>query len=111
MNIVVKKTSDLCDLQRSAYVLILDKTRQIYLNRLKKSIFRNIQTLVTSFALTQMLNQYEKLLKARDKNISLSLCTKHFKNIMSLSCAHIIQKRMIDADHEKMILITDVHAH
>ena len=111
IDIVVRKAAEICDRQRSAYVLALSQTKANYPKRLNKGIFRNLRALITSFALTQILHQYEKLMKTRNKNTNLSICIKHFKNTMSLSCAHIIEERMTDADREKILLLIDVHSH
>ena len=50
-------------------------------------------------------------MKIKSKKINLSLCIQHFKNIMNLFCAHIIEKRIIDAIYEKILLFIDVYAH
>ena len=107
----MKKAIELYNCQRFEYVLILNKIKIRCFTRLKKSIFRYFIFLITSFALIKILKQYKKLQKARNKNTFLFFCTKHFKNIINLFCAHVVKKRIINKSYKKILLIIDIYAH
>lgn len=70
---IMKKIVDVCDRQRFAFVLTLNSIKNIYFSRLNKNIFRDLRVSIISFALIEMLHQYEKLMNARNKNISFFL--------------------------------------
>ena len=110
-DIVVKRVFDVCNRQRFEYNRVLVYARQNFSDRLNKAIFRDFRVLISSFAFIKMKEQYDILLNIRDNNVELSLCSKRFQNIMNLLCAHIIQKRMIDVNNEKVLKFNDVNSH
>jgi hypothetical protein len=72
---------------------------------LRKSIFDQLISYVTSIALWKILSQYKKLI---EHFTIISVCIKIFIIIIELSCFHIIQKRLFE---EESLLIEDVHSH
>jgi multisubunit Na+/H+ antiporter MnhG subunit len=76
-----------------------------YSIELRKSIFQQLFSFVTSIALWKILSQYKKLI---ERSTVISACTKVFIIIIELSCSHKIQERLYD---EKSLLIEDVHSH
>jgi histone-lysine N-methyltransferase SETD2 len=79
--------------------------RMRYSTELRKSIFQQLASFVTSIALWKILSQYKKLI---ERSTMISACTKIFIIIIELSCSHKIQERLYD---EESLLIEDVHSH
>jgi hypothetical protein len=87
------------------YLIDLADARMRYSTELRKSIFQQLFSFVTSIALWKILSQYQKLI---ERSTVISACTKVFIIIIELSCSHKIQERLYD---EESLLIEDVHSH
>jgi hypothetical protein len=83
----------------------MNEARMRYSIELRKSIFDQLVSYVTSIALWKILSQYKKLI---EHFTVISVCIKIFITIIELSCSHIIQKRLFE---EESLLIEDVHSH
>ncbi len=87
------------------YLIEMNEARMRYSIELRKSIFDQLVSYVTSIALWKILSQYKKLI---EHFTVISVCIKIFITIIELSCSHIIQKRLFE---EESLLIEDVHSH
>jgi hypothetical protein len=87
------------------YLIEMKKARMRYSIELRRSIFDQLVSYVTSIALWKILSQYKKLI---EHFTVISACIKIFIIIIELPCSHIIQKRLYD---EGSLLIEDVHSH
>jgi len=94
--------------QRHDYVAIIQMTKTRLSFRLRASILRDLVAHVTSFALHKILKQYNLITIIEE---SLSSCINVFIRIMSLSCAHRIQRRMYDTAEDEVLKIEDIHSH
>ena len=109
LNIVIKKTILICNRQRNEYVKTLNIAKQRFFNEFNKTIFRDLITFVISFAFKRVLKQYDLLFKTQNINIFRFDCTNTFKKIMSLSCSHIIKKRLFNVANEKILKFLNVY--
>ncbi len=87
------------------YQIEKKEARMRYFIELRKLIFDQLTSFVTSTAIWKILSQYKKLIECFT---IISVCTEIFIIIIELSCSHEIQNRMYD---EKCLLIEDVHSH
>jgi hypothetical protein len=83
----------------------MNEAKMRYSIELRKSIFDQLVSYVTSIALWKILSQYKKLI---EHLTVISVCIKIFIIIIELSCFHIIQKRLFE---EKSLLIENVNSH
>ena len=70
----------------------------------KRLIFRNLFTKISSFTLNQILFHYLKII-----NYNIKSYIKQFITIMKLSYAHIMKQRMLEVI--EMLKIEDIHSH
>ena len=108
---IIKKTNRRCDRIKSDYINKLKNEKQRLNHQLRKSLFRDLMIYVISHVLKSINEHYTRLLNAQKKNVNLSSCTKSFRRIMNLSCAHDIERRFVDAANEKVLKLENVHFH
>ncbi len=87
------------------YLIDINETRLRYSIELRKSIFNQLASFVTSIALRKILSQYKKLI---ERLTIIAACIRIFTTITELSCSHKIQQRLYE---EESLLIEDVHSH
>ncbi len=87
------------------YLIDINEARLRYSIELRKSIFNQLTSFVTSIALWKILSQYKKL---TERFTVISACIKIFTIITRLSCSHKIQQRLYK---EESLLIENVHSH
>ena len=108
---IVNTSNIICDRQRNNYIIVFENVKQRLNNKLRKSIYRNVNVYVTSFALRKIDEQYKRLLKVEKKNVKLFVCTESFKEVMSLSCVHVIEERRTNFTNEEILKLIDIHSH
>ncbi len=87
------------------YLIEMKKTKMRYFIELRKFIFDQLTSFVTSTALWKILSQYKRLIECLT---IISACIRIFIIIIELFCFHKIQNRMYE---EECLLIEDVHSH
>jgi hypothetical protein len=87
------------------YLIEMKKTRMRYSMKLRRSIFDQLVSYVTSIALWKILSQYKRLI---EHLTVISACIKIFIIMIELFCSHIIQKQLYDKER---LLIENVHSH
>ena len=111
LKIVIDVSIMFCDRHRRQYVQNLNNVKQRLNYKFRATIYRDFQIYVIFFVLKKFDDHYKRLTKIENKNIKLSICTKIFKRIMKLSCAHVIKKRRVNAINDEMLRLTNVHFH
>jgi hypothetical protein len=94
--------------QRHDYIEAIQMTKTRLSFRLRASILRDLVAHVTSFALHKVIEQYNLITITEG---SLSSCINVFTRILSLPCAHRIQRRMYDTAEGEVLKIEDIHSH
>ena len=89
----------------------MSKTKARFFTRLDKILFVELKFLIIFFVYELIIKQYKLLLKTRNKNENLLACTKRFRKIMNVSCAHEIETRLIDFVNKKILKLVDVYFH
>jgi hypothetical protein len=87
------------------YLIDMIETKMRYSIELRRSVFDQLTSFVTSVALWKILSQYKKLI---ERFTVISACIDVFITTTELSCSHKIQKRLFN---ENCILIENVHSH
>ena len=108
---IIQNFDELCDRQRDNYQIFIDEIKQRTSHNFRKFLYRDLIAFVISFVLKKIDDHYKRLLNAQNKNITLFFCTNVFKRIMKLFCAHVIEKRLIDATNDEILKLIDVHFH
>jgi hypothetical protein len=83
----------------------MKEAKMRYFIELRKFIFDQLTSFVTSTALWKILSQYKRLIECFT---IISACIRIFITIIELSCSHKTQNRMYE---EECLLIEDVHSH
>jgi hypothetical protein len=83
----------------------MTEAKMRYLIELRRSVFDQLTSFVTSVALWKILSQYKKLI---DRFTVISACIEVFIIITELFCSHKIQKELFQ---KKCISIENVHSH
>ncbi len=87
------------------YLIEMKEAKMRYFIELRKFIFDQLTSFVTSTALWKILSQYKRLIECFT---IISACIRIFITIIELSCSHKTQNRMYE---EECLLIEDVHSH
>lgn len=106
---IIKNFAQLYDSYRFNYKDLVEKNKQQLSTRLYKSLFQNIKTHITFFALTKILLQYNQLLDAQKKNIRLLACIYKFKTTIRLLCAYEIENILNDLSIDKLLQIKNIY--
>ena len=86
LDTVVRTSRMTCDRQRSDYLLELGKARTRFPSTLKRGIFRDIQALVTPYALKKIAAQHDLVVEAQEKGKSLQHYTGRLTATLGLPC-------------------------
>ena len=90
--------------ERQNYNIKLNEIKMRISLHVKKSIFRDLFTKISLFALNQMLSHYLKVI-----NHNIKPCIKQFIITIKLLCAYVMKQRMLKAT--EMLRIEDIHSH
>ena len=74
--------------ERENYVLSLKYNKTHMPRFCHIAAFDDIRDLISNYAIELLRDQIQKFLKVKRDGVELSLCTKMYKKVMSLSCAH-----------------------
>jgi hypothetical protein len=95
--------------ERSEYLIAHEEAKTRLSRSCSVVALINLQIFISLFALRLIRKQLNKL--TRTKNFSdepLHACIKIYQTSMSLSCAHVIERRF---DNEELLTLNDVHSH
>ncbi len=87
------------------YLIEMKEAKMRYSIELRKLIFEQLTSFVTSTVLWKILSQYKRLIECLT---IISACIEIFITIIGLPCSHKLQDRMYE---EGCLLIEDVHSH
>lgn len=96
--------------QRSDFLIAHEETKARVPQSCSIATLKNLRIFVSSYALRLIRKQYDKFMRSKDFNNSISLdsCTKTYQSFMRLSCAHVIERRALNDD---LLQIENVHPH
>jgi hypothetical protein len=105
LKLVVDNIDLLLKNQRHDYLIAFEEAKMRFSLKFRIDLFRNLSTLMTSYALRLIFIEYKRLI---NHFTVISACTHSFTTVIDLSCSHKIQKRLYDSEH---LLLEDVHSH
>ena len=94
--------------EREDYVLSLEYNKTHMPRSCHIAAFDGIRDLISNYATGLLRGQVQNFLKAKRDGVELPPCTKTYKKVMSLPCAHRMQRL---ARTQKEIKIEDIHWH